>query len=285
MKQVVELILIIFLIFFVGLFLCQNVMSPSNRGTEDFGWIAIENLKHQKQNNTYRFVAAMVEPRTANLIETIETFKKVLPKDVHFQIYHGIKNKDLLENTYKNDIDEGKISLWNMGVENLTLRSYNVLLTSIEFWNTMRSENVLIFQTDSTPCSSSHANLEQFLEYDYVGAPFHPIKNFFLMMYMIGSGIYGKYVNMMNGGLSLRKKSTMIQCIENEPWNKKLPEDEWFCMRIHKLNKKLPNSDIAKKFSSDGHLPTEGIPWGVHKPVLTEGLYDICPEIKNLQTI
>jgi hypothetical protein len=48
---------------------------------------------------------------------------------------------------------------------------YSELLCSVEFWEAIPTENILIFQEDSMICSKSQRSLLDFLEYDYIGAP------------------------------------------------------------------------------------------------------------------
>ena len=78
--------------------------------------------------------------------------------------------------------------------------SYSKLLSSTRFWSAMKAEHVLIFQTDSVLCSMSPWSIEDFLRYDYIGAPW--IDRW-----------YGMDIG--NGGLSLRKTKTMIRITEN----------------------------------------------------------------------
>ena len=73
-----------------------------------------------------------------------------------------------------------------MNVDNLTIRDYNRLFTNKSFYDYIPTETFLIFQTD-TMIFKEHKNLiNNFLEYDYVGAPWLACKQ-------VG-----------NGGLSLR---------------------------------------------------------------------------------
>jgi len=71
-------------------------------------------------------------------------------------------------------------------------RGYNELLTSASFYNQIPAENILVFQTDVLLLRKG---IEEFLKYDYVGAPWH-------------FGGFG------NGGLSFRKKSRMLAVLQ-----------------------------------------------------------------------
>ncbi len=47
----------------------------------------------------------------------------------------------------------------------------NLLLTSALFWQQVQGEKLLYFQSDSVICSNSSYTLRDFLEYDFIGAP------------------------------------------------------------------------------------------------------------------
>jgi hypothetical protein len=89
------------------------------------------------------------------------------------------------------------IKIINTEIENLTADSYNLLLTSTEFWDLFQGDKVLIYQEDSIIFNS---NINDFLSYDYVGAPFPKSQN-------DTPNCVG------NGGFSLRTKSCMYQVI------------------------------------------------------------------------
>lgn len=85
------------------------------------------------------------------------------------------------------------------------------------------AEHILMFQTDSILCSRAAKSVEDFFEYDFVGAPIAPAH---------GEGY--------NGGLSLRRRSTMLRITTEFQWpavtaevNERF-EDRWFwkCMQV-----------------------------------------------------
>jgi hypothetical protein len=80
-----------------------------------------------------------------------------------------------------------------------TMADYNALLTSKEFWQKFEKfDRVLIFQHDS---KLLRTGIEEFLEWDYVGAPWK---------FQEHGG---------NGGLSIRNPRTMIEIIERCPYD------------------------------------------------------------------
>jgi len=151
--------------------------------------------------------------------------------------------------------------------------SYSKLLASRRFWTSMRAQHVLIFQMDSVLCSMSPWRAEDFLQYDFVGAPW--IDRW-----------YGMDIG--NGGLSLRKVSTMIKITETFKFNETENEDIFFARGIYKLREadqssvQIPPVHVAVKFSYEaGELPRLAS-FGVHKtPFLSVDELSIiktCPE-------
>jgi len=50
-------------------------------------------------------------------------------------------------------------------------QAYSKALTSPEFWKLITTPKVLLAQTDTWMCNGAHKHLKDFLQYDYVGAP------------------------------------------------------------------------------------------------------------------
>jgi hypothetical protein len=119
-----------------------------------------------------------------------------------------------------------------------SIKEYNELLVSIEFWQQFKTENILVFQSDSMLLRQG---IEAFYEYDYVGASW----NFY------------PYVG--NGGLSFRHKSAMIKIIENKKYNGE-NEDVYFSLGCKELGLNLAPINIANTFSCETqyHLGTLG---------------------------
>ena len=150
--------------------------------------------------------------------------------------------------------------------------SYSKLLSSTRFWSALKAQHVLIFQTDSVLCSMSPWSIEDFLPYDYVGAPW--IDRWYGM-------------NIGNGGLSLRKTKTMIRITKSFKFNETENEDIYFARGIYDLAKrdhavKIPPVHVAAKFAYEaGKLPRV-TSFGVHKTPFQEvdknAIANTCPE-------
>ena len=150
--------------------------------------------------------------------------------------------------------------------------SYSKLLTSTRFWSALRAQHVLIFETDSVLCSMSPWSIDDFLLYDYIGAPW--IDRWFGM-------------DIGNGGLSLRKAKTMIKITKTFKFNETENEDIYFARGIYELAEqdpamKIPPVHVASRFAYEaGRLPRV-TSFGVHKTpfrkVDKEAIAKTCPE-------
>jgi hypothetical protein len=125
--------------------------------------------------------------------------------------------------------------------------SVSDFLTTPWIWEEMApAEHVLLFQTDSILCSNSVRRVDDFFEWDFVGAPINPD---------IGVGY--------NGGLSLRNRNTTLRVLSEFEWAAKpepYPEDQWFFSRMKDLQEKdseegivssikLPDMETARTFA------------------------------------
>jgi hypothetical protein len=109
--------------------------------------------------------------------------------------------------------------------------------------------------------------------YDYVGAPWRPG--------LVGGGLVG------NGGLSLRKKSKMLEIINKIPYNG-WNEDIYFSAITYKVgfNISLPSFEEAKKFSVETVFSHDT--FGVHNPwkyLDSNEMEYLCDNITGLDTL
>jgi hypothetical protein len=102
-----------------------------------------------------------------------------------------------------------------------------------------KGEKLLIYQEDSI---MFHGNIEKFLKYDYVGAPWPKvIINNFPSHFLNRGG---------NGGFSLRSKSKIIQCLKKNGLKKNdnlPPEDVYFSKYMDNI---CPR-ELSKEFSQE----------------------------------
>ena len=122
-------------------------------------------------------------------------------------------------------------------------------------------------------CANNEGNLNDWLDYDWVGAPWSP---------------WSRYGG--NGGLSLRRVSSIIQVLrdQNRIPNSD-PEDVWLTSRLgHRPGAKVANGSVSLTFSGEniyhekpmgyhmggsGRYLSGGI-WGT--PELRQHVYDYC---------
>lgn len=175
----------------------------------------------------------------------------------------GNLNYHLVENICKNI--SPSISIIKIDVDNMTQTEYSKFLTTMDFWNLLKGEKILIYQEDSIIFKN---NIHEFLDYDFIGAPFP--KNSDNTPNSVG-----------NGGLSLRSKSKMIEIIKKiSPtdcnYNTSTleymkfvnlefpPEDVYFskCMQEYVIGI-VANWDIAYNFSSESLFNPDSL--GGHK--------------------
>lgn len=210
-------------------------------------YIYTSKKEHFTQKNKNMYTAVIIEPRDHKALEfVLNNFLTNLSDEWTFIIFHGNKNilyvNDILkklDTSYRN-----KITLKNLNVDNLTLPEYNNLLVSKDFYDKIPTEVFLIFQTDSIICSDYKDLINDFIKYDYVGAPW-------------------KGGNVGNGGLSLRRKSKMLEIIDKCEY-KDEPEDVFFGTSCPDIKRNTPQYEDAKKFSMETIY--NDISFGVHKP-------------------
>lgn len=116
---------------------------------------------------------------------------------------------------------------------------YNILLTSEHFWGQfVKYDRVLIFQHDSRLLRDG---IEEFLEYDYVGAPWltsaswaHPERK---------GG---------NGGLSLRCPKKAVNLVRELPYSGKYGnEDVYYSNYLEKIGGNVAPYNVCAKFSCE----------------------------------
>ncbi len=139
-------------------------------------------------------------------------------------------------------------------------RDYNLIMTSYQFWSRLPFDKVLIFQHDS---GLLRKGIEEFLEYDFIGAPIQHID-----------------FPAMNGGLSLRDVSAMLNVIVKTRYNpnKHGNEDMYFCNQLAKNGGKLPTKDVAQKFSVETIYNTGSLGYHAMNKYLTK---EECETILN----
>jgi len=136
---------------------------------------------------------------------------------------------------------------------NLKPSMYSTMLANRDFWDNFNGDKILIMQEDTI---IFHKNIDEFLEWDYIGAPWPKHQD-------DTPNCVG------NGGFSLRTRQTMIDVIEQisildtplprhtasymaNTGNTVLPEDVYFSRNIQEFELgRVAPWDIASKFSTE----------------------------------
>ena len=195
------------------------------------------------------YTAIIVEPRCHKALKfVLHNFYKNLSNEWNIILFHGNQNEQFSRNIINEFSNKNRINMINLNVDNLTISQYNNLfINDKSFYDKIPTETFLVFQTDTMifPRYKNYINL--FLKYDYVGAPWpHTPRN---------------NQNVGNGGLSLRKKSKMLEIMDKDP-NKNCNEDVYFsCSNYVSLYK--PSFEEAKYFSIE--LVFSNYSFGCHK--------------------
>ncbi|KAF4630409.1 hypothetical protein G7Y89_g7730 [Cudoniella acicularis] len=165
--------------------------------------------------------------------------------------------------------------------------SVNEFMTTSWLWeNLAPAEHILLFQSDSMLCANAARSVDDFFKYDFVGAP---------IATDLGKGY--------NGGLSLRKRSSILRVLEEWDWETTKGEDDrfedqWYYNRLVKLQRtessegiepeaegaiNLPSMEVARTFSVETiDYPHPLGVHQVHRWLKTQmvSLDEWCPEYK-----
>jgi hypothetical protein len=194
------------------------------------------------------YYAVIIEPRNhPDLLTVIKSTMFHLnetnsPIKWGLQIFHGNQNEIQVQNICSL---LNNVVCVNMGVDNLTNIEHSEYMESVDFWGKVKGRKALIFQTDSLLLRNG---IDEFLQYDYIGAPWRKPKE-------------NQWVG--NGGLSLRTVSKMIKICENNPVTEQIWEDIYFMKHMKGVG--VADIETAMRFSMEDVFSPN--PLGVHNPI------------------
>ena len=188
-------------------------------------------------------VALLIENRSNPiLVPLILHFISVVPPDWRFRFMGSTESVAFVNSSYaiRNQVAIGKLDLTyipaNMSVAGQ--EAISQFLTNLWLYEQVLqpAEHLLVFQTDSMLCANSRQTLNDYLEYDWVGAPWS------------SNSQYGG-----NGGLSLRRVSAIIDVLRNqERIPNTEPEDVWLTERLgNRPGANLANGTVSLTFSGE----------------------------------
>lgn len=235
-----------------------------SKNPKDYAYYDLPNVDIQV-DTTYS--AIIVEPRRHKALEfVLNNFLENLDEQWTIIVIHGNQNSSFLSDIIETKLSKYKyrIQTINLNLDNLSVAQYSELFYNDKFYDYIPTEMFLIFQTDSMIFKKNRNKIYNFMEYDYVGAPW------------IDSG-FGP-IGVGNGGLSLRRKSKMIELLKykeigsqkrlDNNYGNYLPEDRFFNGFHIKdyVYINLPSVEKASEFSVEAIYNKN--PFGVHKPWL-----------------
>ncbi|KAG9246131.1 hypothetical protein BJ878DRAFT_311048 [Calycina marina] len=168
-------------------------------------------------------VALIIEGRPLpHLVPQLLHMMTVVPPDWRFKFIGSNQSVIAISRSFATQYHEanGKLDLivlpepWKIDNK----EDVNRLLTDRRFYNEHMSEveHMLKFENDAILCANSEDSLNDWLKYDWAGAP-----------RSAGDRFAG------NGGLSIRRISVIKKVLEfQERYNDTQPEDEWFGKRL-----------------------------------------------------
>ncbi|KAH8649098.1 hypothetical protein BX600DRAFT_474538 [Xylariales sp. PMI_506] len=173
-------------------------------------------------------------------------------------------------------VKQGQITIRFLPSKTQLTDSHSVsnFLTQPWLWQQLESAHrILMFQLDSIICSRASVTVEDFFDYDFVGAPIDP-----------------KYGHGYNGGLSLRNPKLFLAITTEVDFQKSGQEfeDQWFFTEAQKRVEQgvqLPSSEIARSFSVETIYYEK--PLGYHQPERWQSakmneIKQWCPEVGML---
>ncbi|KAK1765785.1 hypothetical protein QBC33DRAFT_543959 [Phialemonium atrogriseum] len=190
-------------------------------------------------------VALLIENRPFPLLAPLMLhFISVVPPDWRFRFMGSVESVEHINKSMaiREQVAAGKLDLTYIPANMSTGSQEEIsrFLTNLWLYEVVLqpAEWLLVFQTDSILCANSHQSLNDYLEFDWVGAPWNP------------RGRFGG-----NGGLSLRRVSAIIDVLRNQQRvDGSEPEDVWLTDRLgHRPGSTLANGTVSTSFSGEAH--------------------------------
>jgi len=220
-----------------------------------------------KQKGVSRYTAVIIETRKHKALEfVLRNFLSTLDSD--FLIFCGNVNKEFCIHLLDGPLAEYKsrIRLVHLNIDTMRASEYSTLLCKhLTIYNEIHTDYFLLFQTDTMLFPRYKDRLNDFFQYDYVGAPWNN----------------DRFGGVGNGGLSLRKKSKMLEILETVTYSGE-PEDIYFCNNIL-VDLHRPTMEQAKRFSVEEVFYPQS--FGCHQPWgrgFDKELLEAYPEIITL---
>lgn len=172
-------------------------------------------------------------------------------------------------------VETGMLAISKLDADSLTAPNYNALLLSEDLWESHSSfDKMVVFQSDSCICPSSPFDLNDFLEFDYIGADWSRSRPVGLV---IDGGV---------GGFSLRDIAKARQCLRQfDPNLWPGGEDGYFGFHMELLGGKVARSEDRQKFCAQENFVTRSFACHSVKSMSAKSrgkFIEYCPEALNI---
>lgn len=257
------------LLFFIILYynlpqISRNVISIHNLLEKNNS--SIRDIKYKSEY--FENIAAIVEFRSTPVLVTIVlNVIQNIPSHWPVQIFHSESNVQFIrESRLSTYIQNEKILLTKLNDCGNDFSKYtNALFTNISFWKQVRGEKILFFQIDSVMCSNSPHKITDYLQYDYIGAPWD-----------------SREPRVGNGGFSFRNKNKTLNLLEQMNYSGDVNEDVWYSMHMLNVGSVIAPLNVSKTFSVESIFYEN--PLGVHKMGINKTdlkkLCEACPDAR-----
>lgn len=229
----------------------------------------------------------IVEPREHEYLQYVcENFDKNMCKSWELYVFHG-KSAGAYAQMATSGIKGRRVHLIPLETDNLDAMGYNVLFKSLDFWNQVKAENILVFQTDAVLCPASEYKIRDFMQYDYIGCGSYAgaignKKEVWAREFSKGNSFYGI------GGLSFRKNSFQKQCIRKYPnIATDYPEDVFYSNCVEDSPNKPKSAEVLANFCTQDSFSKRS--FGAHSTWYMKEedkipFYNFCPVAEILKT-
>ncbi|KAI8824044.1 uncharacterized protein EV422DRAFT_518715 [Fimicolochytrium jonesii] len=228
---------------------------------------------HLELNHTK--LALLVEQRALmNMAPILLHYMATVPDDWPFHVMHTAANAHIFQESYalRKYVKTGKLNLTLMPAHIILRNAPDVsaFLTKTWLWDQFpAAEHIFFFQLDAMICSNSPQTIDDYIQFDWVGAPWP----------------HFPHLRGGNGGFSMRRKSRMLRCLRDRKWNPgDQPEDVWFteCMQSYP-DAHMPTLEQGRAWAVEGYDNPGYL--GIHKPyngVNVTSHFGFCPEAAML---
>lgn len=261
------LFLVLFLCFSIIIFYCNSL-----------NFYQLDSDIINNYTSKYPYIALIVDDRASQeIVNAVINILKHIPADWKVQIITLVQHWSFYNTSSLSSlINSARVFITPLDFPRVDFTGsefINLILTSASFWHQVQGEKILYFQIDSVICSNSSYKLTDFLEYDFIGAPWPD-------------------GGCCNGGFSLRSRKKMLQLFESNGARYRLHEtneDVWLYRNLPRFNGRIAPNHIAKQFSVESIYHPQ--PFAVHKPhfkrlgsVNMKLLCNDCPEVRTISS-